>query len=136
METVVKTDLVESTRKCEFSKYSFAGLKLSFSQGTASYAASNISGTVCGDPLKTAWSVTYSYTGTGSVKTSAKFATANPYAIRKQSFADGSTIAIRLRFTSDVSPKMTVEAVPSGKVGNVKVSPAETAVKVVKVEAC
>jgi hypothetical protein len=129
------------TKRCDLSRYSFKNLKLSYSAPNAAgvkaaFAVSNVAGSVCGDPAKTAWSVTFASTGEGTRTAQATFSAANPYTIASRTFASGSSIAIKLEYATDSSPAMKISGTAKGKVANVAASPAQAALASTAVAEC
>jgi hypothetical protein len=147
LEEHLNTTLVQvttkpsATKKCDLTKFSFKGLKLSFSApktggGTSTYAFSNITGSVCGDPLSTAWTVTFASTGEANRTASPKFSTANPATIGTRSFTGGSSLTAKLQYVTEDSPLMKVSGTPKGQVTKVVATPAQASVSSTAVETC
>jgi hypothetical protein len=147
LEEHLNTTLVQvtakpsTTKRCDLSKYSFKGLKLSFSApktggGTSAYSLSSIAGSVCGDPLKTAWNVTFTSTGEGNRTAAPKFSAANPATIATRTFAGGSSLVAKLQYLTDDSPLMKVSGTPKGQVTKIVATPAQAAVTATAVDSC
>lgn len=130
-----------TAKRCDLTRFLFKGLRLSFSAPNPSgalgaFALSNITGSVCGDPLKTAWNVTFASTGEGTRTAQPKFSSANPFTIATRSFGSGSTLAARLQYDTTATPVMKVSGTPKGKVTKVVASPTQVAVTSTAVQAC
>jgi hypothetical protein len=135
------TTAPSASKRCDLSRYAFKNLKLSYSAPSAAgkkstFAFSGVAGSVCGDPAKTPWSVTYASTGEGNRTAKAAFATANPYTIESRSFGSGSSIAVRLQYSTEDTPLMKISGVPKGKVSNVVASPAQASLTSTAVDTC
>ena len=130
-----------TAKRCDLTRFSFKALKLSYSAPNASgalgsFAFSNIIGSVCGDPLKTAWNVTFASTGEGNKTAQPKFSTANPFTIATRSFGAGSSLTAKLSYDTTSSPVMKVSGTPRGKVTKVVATPAQAAVTSTAVQTC
>ena len=124
-------------KRCDLTKYAFKGLKVSFSLAKTAYSFSTIAGAVCGDPAKTAWDVTYTSTGAGNRTAHPKFSSANPFTLETRRFADGSTVALKLQYsTSGSGPTMAASGSPTGKIGSVVAQPAQAALTSTAVSSC
>jgi hypothetical protein len=130
-----------SAKPCDLTRYAFKNLKLAFTApGEAgpksTFAFSAVAGSVCGDPAKTAWGVTYASTGQGTKTAKPTFSSANPFTIATRTFGTGNSITVKLQYATEDTPLMKISAVAKGKVTHVVASPAQAALTSNAVDSC
>jgi hypothetical protein len=124
------------SKRCDLSSYSFKNLKLSYSLSKTAYSFSPVAGSVCGDPAKDAWNVSFASTGEGNRTAHPNFATANPSTLETRTFGSGSSIAVKLEYSTDSSPLMKISGAAKGKIAGVVANPAQAALASTAVDKC
>ena len=125
-----------SEKRCDLSRYSFKSLKLSYSVAGASYSVSGLGGSVCGDPLQTAWSIAYTSTGVGNGPRARSSRPRTRPRSKPGTFPGGSSFALKLQYLTEDDQTMKLSGVAKGQVTKVVASPAQAAVTSTAVSDC
>ena len=130
-------------------RYAFSGLGISFDGVVGGGVTqhddlSKISGSVCGNPLTTAWALIGTLTIqqpqqptiTLPITGAYDAATPNGDVLFRADVGGGSSMTVKLQYIAGATPQMRILGVPVGAITNIVVSPAQVPVTATSVAAC